>query len=75
MQTAPSSGINNPEHQLRHMTEALALCRGCCGFVDAQPLSDETWVLLTLEDVTRGGSVHLHYKKTGRPDEKESAVV
>ncbi|XP_041913815.1 regulator of G-protein signaling protein-like isoform X1 [Alosa sapidissima] len=64
MLTVPSSGWNTAEQQLRHMTEALALCHRCCGYTDAEPLSDETWVLLTLEDVAGGGSIHLHYKKT-----------
>ncbi|XP_062412459.1 regulator of G-protein signaling protein-like [Sardina pilchardus] len=64
MPTVPSSGSNTAEQQLRRMTEALALCHGCCGYADAELLSDETWVLLTLEDVAGGGSIHLHYKNT-----------
>ncbi|KAL2090030.1 hypothetical protein ACEWY4_014718 [Coilia grayii] len=68
MSTAPSSGLSTAEQQLRRMTEALALSRACCGYADTEPLSDEIWVLLTLEDVARGGSIHLQYKKTDVSD-------
>ena len=59
MQTVPSSGQNTAAQQFRRMTEALALSRGCCGYADTELLSNDTWVLLTLEDVARGGSIHL----------------
>ncbi|XP_036821963.1 uncharacterized protein LOC118944819 isoform X2 [Oncorhynchus mykiss] len=61
--TAPSSAPTAPEQQVRRMREALALCQAC-----AEPLTEETWALLPLEDVRTGGSVHLHYRKTNLYD-------
>ncbi|XP_023866019.2 regulator of G-protein signaling protein-like [Salvelinus sp. IW2-2015] len=61
--TAPSSAFTAPEQQVRRMREALALCQAC-----AEPLTEETWALLPLEDVRTGGSVHLHYRKTNLYD-------
>ncbi|XP_014045879.2 regulator of G-protein signaling protein-like [Salmo salar] len=61
--TAPSSDPTAPEQQVRRMREALALCQAC-----TEPLTEETWALLPLEDIRTGGSVHLHYRKTNRYD-------
>ncbi|CAB1317416.1 unnamed protein product, partial [Coregonus sp. 'balchen'] len=61
--TAPSSAPTAPEQQVRRMREALALCQAI-----AEPLTEETWALLPLEDISRGGSVHLHYRKTNLYD-------
>ncbi|XP_034147267.1 regulator of G-protein signaling protein-like isoform X1 [Esox lucius] len=57
--TATSSAPSAPEQQVRRMREALALCQA-----SIEPLSEETWALVPLEEVRRGGSVHLHYRKT-----------
>uniref|UniRef100_A0A8C7FW59 Regulator of G protein signaling like 1 n=2 Tax=Oncorhynchus kisutch TaxID=8019 RepID=A0A8C7FW59_ONCKI len=59
-------GQNTKEQQVRRMREALALCQSCCTHGATEQLSDwqEDWALMALEDVKRGGSVHLHYKKT-----------
>lgn len=64
--TVPSNGPRAPEQKVKRMREALALCQGYCGYTAAEPLTDETWALLPLEDLSRGGSVHLHYRRTSK---------
>uniref|UniRef100_UPI003AAAF4D0 regulator of G-protein signaling protein-like n=1 Tax=Centroberyx gerrardi TaxID=166262 RepID=UPI003AAAF4D0 len=66
--TAPPDGPRAPELQVKRMREAVALCQAYCGYTDAGPLTEETWALLPLEDVRRGGSVHLYYRKTNLCD-------
>eukprot|EP00063_Salmo_salar_P049763 XP_014024598.1 PREDICTED: regulator of G-protein signaling protein-like isoform X1 [Salmo salar] len=65
-QRLSASGQNTKEQQVRRMREALALCQSCCSHGATEQPSDwqENWALMALEDVKRGGSVHLHYKKT-----------
>ncbi|KAJ8006641.1 hypothetical protein DPEC_G00109340 [Dallia pectoralis] len=62
---ATSSGPGAPEQQVRRMREALALCQACI-----EPLTEETWALVPLEEVRRGGSIHLNYKKIVGTTEK-----
>ncbi|MBN3313234.1 SC16B protein, partial [Atractosteus spatula] len=60
----PPGGPNSPELQVRRMREALALCQACSFSGEPGLLSEDTWDLMALEDVRRGGSVHLNYRKT-----------
>ncbi|XP_069050036.1 regulator of G-protein signaling protein-like isoform X3 [Lepisosteus oculatus] len=59
----PPGGVK-PELQVRRMREALALCQACSFSGEPGLLSEDTWDLMALEDVRRGGSVHLNYRKT-----------
>ena len=57
------------------MREALALCQACCSHGDdAARVSEESWAQMALEDVTRGGSVHMQYIKCGKSLSKDVHV-
>lgn len=52
-------------------TEALVLCGGCCSRLDPDALSQDSWALVALQDLQRGGSL-LHKYNTG---EKHSTLT
>ncbi|XP_067086295.1 regulator of G-protein signaling protein-like [Osmerus mordax] len=59
-----SSGHHTAEQQRCRMREALALSQACCSHGDdASRVSEESWAQIALEDVARGGSVHMQYIK------------
>ncbi|XP_062308796.1 regulator of G-protein signaling protein-like isoform X1 [Osmerus eperlanus] len=59
-----SSGHHTAEQQRSRMREALALSQACCSHGDdASRVSEESWAQIALEDVARGGSVHMQYIK------------
>lgn len=45
-------------------TEALVLCGGCCSRLDPDALAQDSWALVGLQDLRRGGSL-LHKYNTG----------
>ncbi|CAL8280001.1 unnamed protein product [Lota lota] len=61
--TATPDGPDVPVQQVRRIREALALSQTYCCYTAVGPLNEETWALLPLEDVRRGGSIHLDYKR------------
>uniref|UniRef100_A0A8C1QRP3 RGS domain-containing protein n=1 Tax=Cyprinus carpio TaxID=7962 RepID=A0A8C1QRP3_CYPCA len=49
-------------------TEALVLCGGCCSRLDPDALSQDSWALVALQDLQRGGSL-LHKYNTDASEE------
>ncbi|KAK2888785.1 hypothetical protein Q8A67_014160 [Cirrhinus molitorella] len=54
-------------------TEALVLCGGCCSRLDPDALCQDSWALVALQDLQRGGSL-LHKYKTDASEEPASTT-